>query len=98
LRNDWSSTLPKGNNSYLYPSLTSSVILSELSGLKNSNWLSFAKLRLGWAQVGNDTDPYQLYKVYESLPAINGNIAYTLPSQLNNLNLKPEITSSVETG
>lgn len=98
LRNDWSSTLPKENNSYLYPSLTSSVILSELAGLNGNSWLSFAKFRLGWAQVGNDTDPYQLYKVYEALPAINGNIAYTLPSQLNNLNLKPEITSSVETG
>lgn len=98
LRNDWSSTLPKENNSYLYPSLTSSVILSELAGLNGNSWLSFAKFRLGWAQVGNDTDPYQLYKVYEALPAVNGNIAYTLPSQLNNLNLKPEITSSVETG
>src|SRR5690606_25974446 len=70
----------------------------ELTGLKNQQWLSFAKFRLGWAQVGNDTDPYQLYKVYESLTAINGNIAYSLPSQLNNLNLKPEITSSIETG
>ncbi|OJX91607.1 MAG: SusC/RagA family TonB-linked outer membrane protein [Paludibacter sp. 47-17] len=98
LRNDWSSTLPEEHNSYLYPSLTSSVILSELPALKNSSWLSFAKFRLGWAQVGNDTDPYQLYKVYESLSSINGNIAYALPSQLNNLNLKPEITSSVETG
>lgn len=97
VRNDWSSTLPKENNSYLYPSLTSSVILSDLFKV-NNNWLSFAKFRLGWAQVGNDTDPYQLYKVYEAVPAINGNIAYTLPSQLNNINLKPEITSSVETG
>lgn len=98
LRNDWSSTLPGEHNSYLYPSLSSSLIVSELPQLKNLSWLSFAKLRLGWAQVGNDTDPYQLYKVYESVTAINGNIAYKLPSQLNNLNLKPEITSSFETG
>ncbi|MBP1675538.1 MAG: SusC/RagA family [Bacteroidetes bacterium] len=97
-RNDWSSTLPAENNSYIYPSLTSSVILSELPGLRNAPWLSFAKFRLGWAQVGNDTDPYQLYKVYEAVTAINGNIAYNLPSQLNNLNLKPEITTSIETG
>lgn len=97
-RNDWSSTLPANNNSYFYPSITSSVILSELPFLKNQNWLSFAKARLGWAQVGSDTDPYQLYKVYESVTAINGNIAYNLPSQLNNLDLKPEITSSVEAG
>ena len=86
------------NNSYFYPSLTSSVILSELDGLRNHDWLSFAKVRLGWAQVGNDTDPYQLYKVYQAVNAINGKSAYTLPDQLNNLNLKPEITSSLEAG
>lgn len=97
-RNDWSSTLPSSSNSYFYPSVTSSVILSELPGIRDLKQLSFAKFRLGWAQVGNDTDPYQLYKVYEAVTAINGNIAYNLPSQLNNLNLKPEITSSIETG
>lgn len=97
-RNDWSSTLPSAHNSYFYPSLTSSIVLSELPALREQDWLSFAKLRLGWAQVGNDTDPYQLYKVYEAVTSINGNIAYTLPGQLNNLNLKPEITSSVEAG
>ncbi|MBK5194747.1 MAG: SusC/RagA family TonB-linked outer membrane protein [Proteiniphilum sp.] len=97
-RNDWSSTLPVEHNSYFYPSLTSSLILSELPALRNRDWLSFSKLRLGWAQVGNDTDPYQLYKVYEAVNAINGNSAYKLPNQLNNRNLKPEITSSLETG
>ncbi|WP_165021022.1 SusC/RagA family TonB-linked outer membrane protein [Dysgonomonas sp. ZJ279] len=98
LRNDWSSTLPTDNNSFLYPSLTSSIVLSELAALKNQSWLSFAKVRLGWAQVGNDTDPYQLYKTYKAMTAVNGNAAYVLPDQLNNLNLKPEITSSWETG
>lgn len=97
-RNDWSSTLPVKYNSYFYPSVTSSVILSELPVLNDQDWLSFAKFRLGWAQVGNDTDPYQLYKVYEAVNSINGKSAYTLPNQLNNLNLKPEITSSFETG
>jgi len=98
LRNDWSSTLPKDNNSFLYPSFTSSFILSELPSLKNHDWLSFAKVRLGWAQVGNDTDPYQLYKVYEAMNSFDGNIAYTLPEKLNNPELKPEITSSWEAG
>lgn len=97
-RNDWSSTLPVEHNSYFYPSVTSSVILSEISGLRDLDWLSFAKYRLGLAQVGNDTDPYRLYKIYQAITPINGNIAYTLPRQLNNLNLKPEITSSIETG
>ena len=98
LRNDWSSTLPEDNNSFLYPSITSSFILTELPTLKEQSWLSFAKVRLGWAQVGNDTDPYQLYKTYEALNSFNGNIAYTLPETLNNPELKPEITSSWEAG
>ena len=97
-RNDWSSTLPVEHNAYFYPSVTSSLILSELPALRNRDWLSFAKIRLGWAQVGNDTDPYQLYKVYEAVNAINGNSAYKLSNQLNNRNLKPEITSSLEAG
>lgn len=98
LRNDWSSTLPEDNNSFLYPSITSSFILTELPALKEQNWLSFAKLRLGWAQVGNDTDPYQLYKVYQALNSFDSKTSYVLPEKLNNPELKPEITSSWETG
>ena len=97
-RNDWSSTLPAKFNSYFYPSVTSSIVLSELPIINDQKWISFAKYRLGWAKVGNDTDPYQLYKVYEAITSINGNIAYTLSDNLKNVNLKPEITSSLETG
>lgn len=98
IRNDWSSTLPKDNNSFLYPSVTSSFVFTELPALKEQNWLSFGKARLGWAEVGNDTDPYQLYKAYEPQTAFERNISYTLPDKLNNPNLKPEITSSWEAG
>ena len=59
VRNDWSSTLPSNNNSYLYPSVSISGVLTDIFGIK-SNVLSFAKLRGSWAQVGMDTDPYQL--------------------------------------
>src|SRR5690606_28973655 len=55
LRNDWSSTLPTNHNSFIYPSVTGSLVVSELGALKNQSWLDFAKIRLGWAQVGNDT-------------------------------------------
>lgn len=59
IRNDKSSTLPAGNNSYVYPSVTASFVFSEL--LKDKlPWFSFGKLRAGWAKVGNDTDPYQV--------------------------------------
>lgn len=98
VRNDWASTLPVDNYSFIYPSVTGSFVVSELQGLKDLGWLSFAKVRLGWAQVGNDTDPYQLLKVYEADQAFSGIPSYSLPSILNNAALKPEITSSWETG
>ena len=98
IRNDWSSTLPIGKNSFAYPSLTTSLILSELNGVKDIAWLDFAKVRLGWAQVGNDTDPYQLQRAYEASQSFDGLPSYKLPTQLNNQSLKPEITSSWETG
>jgi len=98
IRNDWSSTLPEENNSFIYPSLTGSFVFSQLPAFKQLDWLSFGKLRLGWAQVGNDTDPYQLYKVYDAEQAFEGTPGYSLPNTKPNASLKPEITSSWETG
>lgn len=98
LRNDWSSTLPTDNYSYSYPSVTSSFILTELPALKKFDWLTFSKVRLGWSQVGNDTEPYQLYQVYESSNSFDGNIAYSAIDTRYNLKIKPEITSSWEVG
>jgi TonB-linked SusC/RagA family outer membrane protein len=91
-RNDWSSTLPYGNNSFFYPSVSTSFLLSELFKLPSA--ISFAKLRLSWAQVGNDTRPYQTDKYYDR---IYGN-SFTNSSTLFNADLKPEITSSYEAG
>ncbi|WP_139958427.1 SusC/RagA family TonB-linked outer membrane protein [Flavicella sediminum] len=62
-RNDWSSTLPKQNQSYFYPSVSSSFIFSKL--LPENDILSFGKLRVNWANVGSDTTPYGLDFVYE---------------------------------
>ncbi len=98
LRNDWSSTLPLDKNSFAYPSVSSSFIVSELNGLKSASWLDLLKVRLSWAQVGNDTDPYQLQQVYEAVQSFNGNPGYKLPAVLANSRLKPEITSSLEAG
>lgn len=91
-RNDWSSTLPQQNNSFFYPSVSTSVILSELFRLPRK--ISFAKVRASMAQVGNDTRPYQTKKYYDR---IYGN-SFTNPSVLYNPGLKPEITSSLELG
>ncbi|MEG1905493.1 MAG: TonB-dependent receptor, partial [Bacteroidales bacterium] len=98
LRNDKSSTLPKGNNSYMYPSVTASFVFSELLKDK-ANWLSFGKLRAGWAKVGNDTDPYQIITTYSQYTNVDSSTpGYRLPKTLNNEELKPESTSSYEIG
>jgi TonB-linked SusC/RagA family outer membrane protein len=91
-RNDWSSTLPYGNNSFFYPSVSTSFLLSDLFKLPAA--ISFAKVRLSWAQVGNDTRPYQTDKYYDKIYSNS----FTNPSTLFNANLKPEITSSYEAG
>ncbi|WP_439481926.1 SusC/RagA family TonB-linked outer membrane protein [Cyclobacterium plantarum] len=61
-RNDWSSTLPKENRSYFYPSASLSVLVNEMFAMPA--WVSLAKIRAGYAQVGNDVDPYQLQRYY----------------------------------
>ncbi|MDR3287739.1 MAG: SusC/RagA family TonB-linked outer membrane protein [Prevotellaceae bacterium] len=100
VRNDWSSTLPQGNNSYLYPAVTGSFIFSQLT--KGSlPWLSFGKLRAGYAFVGNDTDPYQIintYTQYTNIDTGTGTPGYVLPMTLKNPNLKSESTGSLEFG
>lgn len=98
LRNDKSSTLPVGNNSYWYPSITGSFVFSELLK-EQASWLSFGKLRAGWAKVGNDTDPYQVLSTYTQYTNIDSSTpGYRLPNTLNNANLKPESTTSYEIG
>ncbi|HZH35711.1 MAG TPA: SusC/RagA family TonB-linked outer membrane protein, partial [Flavisolibacter sp.] len=91
-RNDWSSTLPFTSNSFFYPSVSTSFVVSELMQLPAA--VSFAKVRFSWAQVGNDTRPYQTAKYYDR---IYGN-SFTNPSTLFNADLKPEITTSYEGG
>jgi len=91
-RNDWSSTLPYGNNSFFYPSVSSSFLLNEIFKLPAA--VSFAKVRASWAQVGNDTRPYQTARYYDR---VYGN-SFTNSSTLFNADLKPEITASYEFG
>ncbi len=91
-RNDWSSTLPYVNNSYFYPSVSSSFLLNEIFNLPQP--VSFAKFRVSWAQVGNDTRPYQTVRYYDKIYSNS----FTNPGTLFNASLKPEITSSFEIG
>ena len=95
LRNDWSSTLPADNNSYLYPSVTGSFVFSELL---NSSVITLGKVRASWSQVGNDTQPYRLGLAYSSQNNYGDLPAFAVPNRLNNPNLVPETITSTEVG
>lgn len=73
-RNDWSSTLPKDNDSYFYPSVGVSWIFTQMLNKMghNTGILSFGKIRASWAQVGNDTDAYMLRDYYNISYDIKG--------------------------
>lgn len=96
-RNDWSSTLPAENNSYFYPSIGVSIVLTDALNLPEV--LSFAKIRGSWAQVGGDTNPYQLALTYSlsgsHLGQPRGNIAQ---GSIPLANLKPSQTTGIEFG
>lgn len=97
-RNDWSSTLPKGNNSYFYPSVGATWIPSDMLGIPSSTF--FGKLRASYAMVGNDTRPYNLIPYYSFDPnnIFNDYKYASLPELYPNPNLKPERTYSYEIG
>ncbi len=96
-RNDWFSTLPKGQNSIFYPSVGGAFIFTDALRVQ-SDVLSYGKLRASWTRVGNDTDPYQLRAVYASGTAWAGQPTFTAPDRLPNANLKPEQTTGEEVG
>jgi TonB-linked SusC/RagA family outer membrane protein len=95
VRRDVSSTLPKDKNSYVYPALSGSIILSNL--LK-TEWLSFAKIRANYAEVGNDAPPLSLVNTYNRSTNFHNQPVYTLPNTSKNPELSPERTKSLEFG
>ncbi|WP_242202445.1 SusC/RagA family TonB-linked outer membrane protein [Aestuariivivens insulae] len=108
-RNDWSSTLPKNNNSYFYPSASLAFVFTDALGIQN-DWISYGKLRASWAQVGNDTAAYQLdfnflpvttangqYSLDLNFP-FNGALAYRANPTIPPANLVPEEQTSYEFG
>ncbi|WP_116771624.1 SusC/RagA family TonB-linked outer membrane protein [Maribacter litoralis] len=99
-RNDWSSALATpfsvDNTSFFYPSVSSSFILSNTVNLPQV--ISFAKLRASWAQVGNDTDPYQTTGAFVAQTPFNGQPTFSNSNTIANADLQPEQTSSFEVG
>lgn len=95
-RNDWSSTLARGNWSFFYPSVSAAVLLDRTFKLQEkANWIDMMKVRASWANVGNDTNPYSLIEAYSST---NYTGSFTLPSTMTNPLIKPENVESWEAG
>lgn len=92
-RNDWSSTLPRANRSFFYPSVSVSTVLSDCFDMPKA--ISFLKLRGSFAQVGNDTAPYKTLSYYTTSDFPGSSC---LPSTLYNQDFKPEIQTNYEAG
>lgn len=106
-RNDWSSTLPIGNNSFFYPGATLGFIFTDL--LPENKTLSYGKFRLSYALAGNDAAPFMTSEIYRPSILRAGGFGFTnypvggIPAyekyrRLGNPNLKPEISKELEIG
>ena len=97
-RNDWSSTLGEDNRSFLYSSASLSALLSKYID-PNQDIFNYFKVRASWAEVGNDTDPYQLVQTF-SVPGqgYRGLTTLSTPNVRLNPDLKPENVTSTEFG
>lgn len=96
LRRDISSTLPKGNNAYYYPSVSGGFVFSEL--LKTEKWLSYGKLRANYAEVGGDAPIYTVLDTYDIGTPLDGRSQASTSLIKNNPDLKPERSKSAEVG
>ncbi|MCH4824049.1 SusC/RagA family TonB-linked outer membrane protein [Gramella lutea] len=97
-RNDWTSTLPIGNNSFFYPSVNLGYVFTE--SFEQPDWFTFGKIRGSWAEVGKDTDPYLIGQTYASpsVYPLGGEVGFTRFSQFGDLELRPEKTTAIEFG
>ena len=110
-RTDWSSTLPLDNNSFSYPSVNLGFVFTDAFEITN-NILSFGKVRLSYAEVGNDAGTYLTNSVFQQtnigasfatiqFPFNNGTVivpGFSEGNTIGNPNLQPEITKAYEAG
>ncbi len=97
LRNDWNSTLSKDTQSYLYPSIASSFIVSEV--LPEIDWLSFWKIRGSWTASKTPADIYEINTVYSIKSNAWGNLSTaTYPTTIRGSEVNPETAHTFEIG
>jgi len=95
IRNDVSSTLPEGNNSYFYPSIAANVVFSNLI---DASWLQFGKVRFNYAEVGNSAPFASVSDVYSKPSPFGSTTLFSVSGTKNNDKLEPERTKSLEAG
>ncbi|MEH6681026.1 MAG: SusC/RagA family TonB-linked outer membrane protein [Sediminicola sp.] len=95
IRNDTFSTLADGENSFYYPSISTSFVFSNLF---DSSFITFGKLRAGYAEVGNGAESYNLVNTFNPISGFGGATLYSNPGTSNNPLLKEERTESKEVG
>lgn len=95
-RNDWSSTLPKANNTYFYPSINTAFEFTQLPAFKDIQWLTSGKIRASYAEVGKDAPPYKVLSSLTPQTTTGGGFAYGFYG--GNENLTPEKGKSFEVG
>lgn len=93
-RNDWTSTIPKGANSFFYPGVSGSFVFSD--AFPKIGEFMTGKLRAGWAEVGKDAQPYAYRTALEYKVTSYGGYGYGFTGP--NPNLKPEFATSYEFG
>ena len=93
-RNDWTSTIPTPNNSFFYPSISSSFIFTDAFPRLGRHMTG--KLRAAFAEVGKDAKPYAYAAALEPKTTSYGGYAYGFTGP--NPNLKPEFAKSYEIG
>lgn len=98
-RNDWTSTLPKANRSFFYPSVGLSYLFTDLID-KNKSTFSYGKLRASWAKVGKIPSAEKVGRFYypDANFPFNGNGGFGISSTQGDLNLVPETKTSYEFG
>ncbi|MDQ1803653.1 SusC/RagA family TonB-linked outer membrane protein [Chryseobacterium sp. CKR4-1] len=94
-RRDQSSSLPKGKEAYYYPSVSASMVFSNLLQQK---WLSFGKVRAAYAEVGSDTNADQLRNRFIVQSSFANNPVYSYNTVLRNADLLPQKLKNLELG
>lgn len=100
-RNDWSSSLAKINRSFFYPSVSTSLVLSDMirqSGGQLPTFINFLKVRGSYAAVGNDLGPYRLTNVYGIGQDPNGNTTANYDDVKFNSTVRSELIKTIEFG